>query len=193
MSEEVPAHGDEAAVPKEDEGTQKKADAHKKKQTKKKTSEIKNESEETPANEEEEEKGGDGEGKETPKPKNEDEGEGEEEPPKKVPSLVKQRTLLVIGGKSSINWAELFRGATLHAGLVEVRVETASWEGKPTPDTSPQESDFQTTTMKRDGEEMVAILRRTSLHENDDEQLVQIITLTACMSCAHRYRNGVLQ
>ena len=45
--------------------------------------------------------------------------------------LVKKRTLLVIGGKASINWADVFKGATLHAGLVNVEVEMASWEGDP--------------------------------------------------------------
>jgi ATP-dependent 26S proteasome regulatory subunit len=50
-------------------------------------------------------------------------------PVAKVPQLVKRRTLLVIGGKASIDWPEVFKGATLHAGLVDVTVEMASWEG----------------------------------------------------------------
>lgn len=71
---------------------------------------------------------------ETQMEKNESAGDvgDEETTPKptvaKVPQLVKRRTLLVIGGKASIDWPEVFKGATLHAGLVDVTVEMASWE-----------------------------------------------------------------
>jgi hypothetical protein len=63
-----------------------------------------------------------------------EEGEREEaELPKrpKAPQqqVVKRRTLLVVGGKASINWPAIFEGATLHAGLVDVTVEMASWDG----------------------------------------------------------------
>jgi hypothetical protein len=64
-----------------------------------------------------------------------EEGEREEAELPKAPKMpqqqvvVKRRTLLVVGGKASIDWPAVFAGATLHAGLVDVTVEMASWDG----------------------------------------------------------------
>jgi hypothetical protein len=55
--------------------------------------------------------------------------EAEEDKQQQKQQVVKRRTLLVVGGKANVAWPAVFEGATLHAGLVDVAVGMASWDG----------------------------------------------------------------
>lgn len=48
---------------------------------------------------------------------------------KKAPPFKDTRTLLVVGGKPSIDWYALFNGATIHEDRVKIIVEMAAWDG----------------------------------------------------------------